>query len=79
MAPSFGPSSARAATPNMTAVPSCMDVGPHGGIPGYEGVRGVSMYRTTFQAAAAGSMKLQVHGRRVLAACWRRRRRRWWW
>ena len=44
MDPHFGPTSQAAATPNQTAVPSCVDNAP----PGYLGYRGVTMFRTTF-------------------------------
>jgi hypothetical protein len=61
MAPSFGPSSPEAATPNRTAVPACVDNTP----PGYLGYRGVTFYRTTFDydlASAPAVLQFQVGG-----------------
>ena len=56
MDPAFGPSSPRASTPNVTQVPSCMDVAP----PGYMGTRGVALYRTTFAHAGAAVLQFQA-------------------
>lgn len=54
--PHFGPTSPLAATPNVTAVPSCMDTAD----PGYLGTRGVAMYRTMFDHPEAARLQFQA-------------------
>jgi len=51
MSPEFSPD--RSKTPNVTTVPSCMDV-VAGGASGYLGPRGVAIYRTTFESPPEG-------------------------
>lgn len=56
MDPNFNPTSAMAATPNQTKVPSCMDTAD----PGYLGTRGVAMYRTTFDHSGPARLQFQA-------------------
>lgn len=59
MDPDFSPTVPSAATPNMSAVPACVDNTP----PGYLGYRGVTMYRTSFDydlASAPARIQFQA-------------------
>ncbi|EOD03702.1 hypothetical protein EMIHUDRAFT_466342 [Emiliania huxleyi CCMP1516] len=65
---SFRPSDG--ATPNMTSVPSCMDV-VAGGAGGYLGPRGVGLFRTSFRSPAAGSaVRLQFQSCSFYCRVW---------